>query len=150
VGIGASHARPGDHVYAIIGCKNMMILRPAKSQLGLYQVVGNCCLHGRMDYNALLGSLPEDWRVENGYGGPKRHSLMWFVNSHTGEVTTRDPRLIGDPPGWIYEFDERGYYGNKWRKIGGKEDEYETEDPRLSDLDFLSSRGVDVKDIVLV
>ncbi|KAJ8129662.1 hypothetical protein O1611_g3969 [Lasiodiplodia mahajangana] len=91
VGLAPAATRLGDMTAVILGCSTPMILRPVNSNTG-FQVIGACYIHGLMDAEALLGRLPEPWRFQAAQdaSGVKIPS---YLNSSTGEVIERDPRL---------------------------------------------------------
>ena len=94
----------------------------------------------------MLGPLPKGRHVEDDL--PYRETYeMRFVNNATGESVVEDPRLPQKlPVGWTSKLDSDGdgFFVEvaSGRKIW--------EDPRLFDINFLRSRGVDVQDILLV
>lgn len=144
IGLGCFTSRVGDQIYAIIGCSNLVILRPATN--GQLNVVGTCNMHGFMDFKAVLRPLPDGWHVEED-GPGRRIEGMRFINSRTGTKSIDNPRLPRSlPNGWKSKmgpdrnryFIEEGTGKTCW------------ENPRLSDVAFLRSRGVDIHDILLI
>ena len=74
-----------------------MLLRPADS--GTHHVVGECFVHGLMDAESILGSIPSGWRLEL---HPSTDST-WatsFTDLYTKEHYLEDPRLLALPAQW--------------------------------------------------
>jgi hypothetical protein len=92
-GLAPTMATQGDKIYVILGCHVPMILRAKKD--GNFAVVGHCYLKGHMEAKALLGQLPDGWRVV--YFGSVEAG-MWFAHEQTGIFTRNDPRLGSLPP----------------------------------------------------
>lgn len=88
----------GDRLYAVLGSRKMVILRP-RGAANTYEVVGETYVHGFMDGEALLQPLQAPWRLlykANSTG-------QWyatFANSTAGEITQLDPRLGPLPAEW--------------------------------------------------
>ncbi|KAK1633993.1 heterokaryon incompatibility protein-domain-containing protein [Colletotrichum phormii] len=122
--------------------------RVQKSETSL--VVGATYTHGLMDTEALLGPLPEGWRVrmarESGF-----FDSMHFFSVTEDKTTKEDPRLGDDPPEW--ERLEALRTGNDpWnfaRYRSRKTWDVINSDPRLMP-DALRSRGVRVECYSLV
>jgi hypothetical protein len=150
VGLGTSHARPGDCIAVLLGYNNPIVLRPAVWLFpDRYQVLGDCNLEGFRDLEALLGPLPDGWHVED--QDIQNQWCMYFVDMRPGTLggrqgTFNDPRLSGCPPGYkiVYDSESRKTF------ISDEDGRVYLGDPRLSDGEFLRARGVDIKDIVLV
>jgi hypothetical protein len=102
IGLGPAEIQPGDAICILLGLDYPIALRPVYN--GQYLVIGCCYVHGLMDGEGILGSLPGSWRVE--YWRPnlavveKSIVVPFFVNTETGERTQEDPRLWQLPPGW--------------------------------------------------
>lgn len=97
LGLGPLDARPGDHIWAVLGSRELLILRPASPKTNLfsfpdetpvYQVGGGCSLCGYFEGEAVLGPVPRDIRILK-----HRAEAMVFENTATGEQTLLDPRL---------------------------------------------------------
>jgi hypothetical protein len=75
-----------------------MALRPTAS--GKFQVVGECYVHGLCDTQALLGPLPNDWKIE--MYEDNQHRIGWpiFANNSINMRTWQDPRLPYLPAEW--------------------------------------------------
>ncbi|KAI0026242.1 hypothetical protein F4780DRAFT_774434 [Xylariomycetidae sp. FL0641] len=80
-----------DQVLVVRGRYYPLILTPAPG--GEYQGVG---VHGLMDGDALLGSLPSPWRVRMQKAGDMRFRLHYYKAEADGEMT-EDPSLAGVP-----------------------------------------------------
>ena len=85
-----------DIVAVLLGCDQLMVLRLASSRQ--FRVIGPCYIQGMMDAEGLLGPVIEPWQAQrrnvNGYYTPH------FFNTHTGVVSTEDPRLPPLPDEW--------------------------------------------------
>jgi hypothetical protein len=122
VGCGPKKARAGDVMVIVLGCREMMMLRPAKGedQKGKYHVIGECYLHGAMAAEPLLGPLPEGTRqiLSDEWG-----SLgVGFLDDASGKISQRDPRMeriVGSRE--LEGFDVSGRLEvsrDTWRKAG--------------------------------
>lgn len=95
IGLAPKATRPGDQVCILLGSSRPLVLRPtARLQ---FQVVGECYIHGLANGEALLGPLPDSYRIIHLYG----EGLMVFVDNQTGIVQHSDPRL--KPSDWAAE-----------------------------------------------
>ncbi|SPO04617.1 related to heterokaryon incompatibility protein [Cephalotrichum gorgonifer] len=95
-GLGIECAKPGDRICAILGCKDLLILRPNNQQT--YEVVGPCSIRGFCDAEAVLGPLPSPWAAV--IHRPNVGGAFHFQNRETGESTHVDPRLEPLPVEW--------------------------------------------------
>lgn len=126
-----------------------MILRPTASSIG-FEIIGPCLVHGLMDAEALLGTLPNPWIVEL-YRDNLGYARLHFRNTDTKELTVEDPRLDPVSPEWErFEHDRTqddprwfAYYRNK---VTG---EVMNSDPRMLP-DELRNRGVNLEMFCLV
>jgi hypothetical protein len=144
IGLGCWEARPGDCIYAVLGCHNLLVLRPATP--GHFGVAGICNLHGFMDFEAILGPLPDGWYVEDEELHRDTRDMR-FVDTITGKKLVEDPKLPAElPAGWTREIDGDGHV----TFLNDEKNMFLGEDPRVSDVPFLRSRGVDVQDIFLI
>lgn len=99
LGIATSDAQEGDCLCVLLGLDAPILLRPVAS--GNYAVVGICFVHGLMDGEGLLGSIPSPWKVlYKNTLNTSESSIPYFVNSITGERLDLDPRLPPLPEGW--------------------------------------------------
>ncbi|KAK0639883.1 hypothetical protein B0T16DRAFT_395529 [Cercophora newfieldiana] len=64
--LGTSAAQTGDKLFVILGCSNPMLLHPVEGSDGTNQVVGHCFHPKYMNSEALLGPVPEGWRLPHG------------------------------------------------------------------------------------
>ncbi|KAL8365197.1 hypothetical protein RB595_004145 [Gaeumannomyces hyphopodioides] len=154
IGLAPADARPGDVVTVLLGCDSPVLLRPTKilatpetdtgsgsssreqRQHCYYTVMGECFIHGLQDAAALLGPLPEPWRVELTAGHGNRLSV-WFVNHGKTAATTttadpvrtrEDPRLMKVPLPGAWER-LRGRRGSGEQDGDGEE----ADDPEMFD-----------------
>jgi hypothetical protein len=81
----------GDLVYNILGVESPMILRPVSN--GNFLIVGPCIVHGLMNAEGILGTMPKGWDfiLTRDRGYPEKCCV--FINSATGQQTKEDPRL---------------------------------------------------------
>lgn len=88
----------GDFVCMLLGVDNPMLLRPAAD--GHFLVVGLCFVHGLMNAEGVLGSMPKQWKfiLTRHRGYPEKSCA--FINDETGQETTDDPRLPPLPLPW--------------------------------------------------
>lgn len=128
-----------------LGCDSPMIIRQQSD--GTYQVVGEAFVYALLDAQALLGSLPEPWYVQE--STLHYRPTYWFLNRETGEMTEDDPRL-GPLIGWERLDVEMGpddpHTCQKYKNI--ETGEVINYDPRMS-LDALKARGVDLRTFAL-
>jgi hypothetical protein len=80
----------------ILGCNSPVILRPLGGTT--YRLVGDSFVYGLNDAQALLGKLPDGWRVQV-FDHPEQDFRIEhrFYNEKTTELTAHDPRLENDP-----------------------------------------------------
>lgn len=152
MGISTRHARVGDLVIVALGLYFPMLLRSACQEK--FRIVGRCYVQGLMDGEALVGTVPEPWKVV-----VRRSSdltgvsvlQMRFVHKQTEEDTGNDPRLQSLPPFWeeVDQEDEvrLGVPVQHHRNIVGGE--IINSDPRLLP-DALFARGVPLQRFCLV
>jgi hypothetical protein len=97
IGTGMRGAQSGDLIYVLLGAMQMMLLRKVSvDNPQTYRLVGICSFLGLNWGEVLLGPLPEGYIVEPCYQqheGTYRHS---FVNTATGAISVRDPRITWD------------------------------------------------------
>jgi hypothetical protein len=63
LGAGPPAMRPGDKIFVVLGSKVPLVLRPA--EMGFYQLIGCCYLHGTMDGEAMRHAKQKDSRLED-------------------------------------------------------------------------------------
>jgi hypothetical protein len=142
-GLGPFSTKPGDHVTVLLGCNYPMVLRPTKD--GSYKVVGQAYYDGFMDGEALLGPLPDSFKVAYRF---YRNGREWaYLNQETGVFQAEDPRLGPLPFGWRLETHQNGDSG-QWF-INNETGEKSKTDPRLTS-EALRKRGVPLQVFDLV
>jgi hypothetical protein len=99
MGLVPASAQIGDIVCVFLGCVASMVVRPTKDK-DHYLLVGSCYTHGLMDSEALLGPLPNGWRIY--------FSLLgnYLYVSPDGMTTHQDPRLWPLMSDWELGYDE--------------------------------------------
>jgi hypothetical protein len=120
---------------------------------GRYEVVGECYIQGLMDGEALLGLLPEPWKMQIGPGSEG----LWapgFLDQSTGILSHADPRLdaLGPVPDeWEAVQSERmpGDPKNFQKFRNRSTGEIINSDPRLLP-DALEGRGLQLELLRLV
>lgn len=136
-----------DLLCVLLGCDSPMLLRPTAS--GDFLVVGECYVHGLMDGEALLGPIPNQWRIEmrkgDGFDKP------FFHNTSIGESSTEDPRLRPLPVEWEIvprnRRQEDPYFFKDFRNRTTAE--VMTSDPRMLP-EVLKERGVKLETFQLI
>ncbi|KAF2811268.1 uncharacterized protein BDZ99DRAFT_415778 [Mytilinidion resinicola] len=150
IGLGPASAKPGDLICVLLGSEIPIFLRA--SPLGRFLVVGSGYVHGLSDATALLGSLPEHWRVQVRVGvfGEDSYSLC---NSTTGSRVpmSEDPRLGPLDNGWeAIERDrvhgDPAIFEMYRNRITGEEMD---SDPRMRP-EALKARGVKIQTFPLI
>jgi hypothetical protein len=129
-----------------------MILRPISPDSSeVYQIVGECYVHGLSDAVGLLGHIPYPWRPII-LGDAMGRARQWFLNRITGERTTDDPRL-GPLP---YENWDRAVYERRTddpaifeRFVHLETGETINYDPRMSP-EALKARSVELQTFKIV
>ncbi|KAK4158727.1 HET-domain-containing protein [Cladorrhinum sp. PSN259] len=154
-GTAPAGARVGDVVSLLLGTYAPIILHPTSSAsklpTELFQVVGECYLHGLSDALGLLGPVPDPWRpiITGDALGRQR---QWFLDVVTRRRTLEDPRL---PPlpyrGWERAVYERSVEDPAVfeRFVHVETGETVNYDPRMS-AEALEARGVCLRTFVLV
>ena len=89
VGATLWHSRPHDKVVAIPGVGDPLVIRPLQD--GTYHLVGRCYMHGVMQGEPFLGALPP--RIHQFSKTHGEVDAVFYLNSQSGELTTRDPRF---------------------------------------------------------
>ena len=92
VGFRPNGAQIGDEVFAILGCRCLMLLRPFPER-SRYQVVGQCFVHGFNCGEALLGPLPDETTIITRFEPSIPRFLVYYVNTNTGIESMWDPRI---------------------------------------------------------
>jgi hypothetical protein len=149
-------AEVGDYICVALGCNSSLILHPLPGSTE-FRLRGDCYTHGLMRGEALLGRLPEPWKLRM-LETPK--SDFPFYCNDGNVVTQRDPRLPPLPFGWreLYGWDIDNVYGHEHDDDGEPMDiwfenistkEIVRYDPRLTS-EALKARGVDIKEFTVV
>lgn len=95
-----------------------------------------------MSGEALLGPLPEDWKLARISDGSRR---VWrFLNDKTGQKQREDPRLGPLPKDW--EFLQEDAYEQQYGNLASGRKMWS--DPRMSE-EALEARGVEVEAIAI-
>ncbi|KAK2780550.1 ankyrin and het domain protein [Colletotrichum kahawae] len=128
----------GDEIYVFPGEDVPIVLR--KIEGGRYRVVGPCFMPSLMCREALLGQLPEGWKVQFGW-----KTLYGVITDLDGQIQSEDPRLGELPPGWESEPDDDGHV---WYRYG-PEGVWSLYDPRLTP-ERLADRGVKFEELIIV
>ena len=144
IGTSGLDARLGDQVVVFLGCKNPMILRPAR---GSYQVVGQCYVQGLMCAEALLGPMSVGWEYTMRQDQNSGRYYYAFIHKPSGRVQLEDPRLGRLPEGWrVHHEREDLYINDRTGEYCGKA---YAADPRMTSEE-LRLRGVDMRTFRLV
>jgi hypothetical protein len=151
-GLGPLDALPGDQIWAVLGSRELLVVRPVLSDTSAfssqaiplaYQVGGGCSLCGYFEGEAVLGPVPDNMRILK-----HRAGAMIFENTETGEQSFLDPRLSSlgiDLTAFLSKLEQQ--------KHGDALDDFH---PWLevTDIDYLRARlasiGVKLQDLHLV
>ncbi|OAL43523.1 hypothetical protein IQ07DRAFT_580167 [Pyrenochaeta sp. DS3sAY3a] len=151
-GVGKGTSQPNDKVCVLLGCPLPVILR--ETSPNEHQLVGCAYVHGIMDAETLLGPLPRDFKVVRQLPWNAARSDVvhrTFINIHTKDVTTQDPRLGPLPEQWV----EVSVTAEMWpfkvlqafeNRVTG---EVVNSDPRMG-VEELRGRGVVLEKFVVV
>lgn len=91
IGLAPENAQLGDLICVFRGCRTLMLIRLASDSR--YQVVGSCYVHGHMDGEAVLGPLPEHYRIMSVLD-ERLGTYKWgFEDQRTRRIQFNDPRL---------------------------------------------------------
>lgn len=146
-GLGPWGIQSFDHICAVLGCGQLLVLRPRKGDKDHFLVVGNWNLLGFMHLQALLGALLNGWRFSESSDWGQTEE-MYFVEQGS-KIRTRADLCLDDEshPGWqnILNGDDGP---NSWKNNDTGEES--RQDPRHSDVQFLKNKGADIKDIYLI
>ena len=129
----------GDMICVFLGVESPITLR---SEGEHFKVLGECFVRSFQDASALLGPLPESWRVQLRIHITPR---FCFVDSSSGKEDFDDPRL--DPlDGWkslnSYSEGDNPRISNNFQNL--LTGEVINSDPRLQP-DNLRQKGVDLR-----
>jgi hypothetical protein len=154
-GVCSQFSRCGDRVAVLLGCYSPLILRPTIVEgSNCFIVIGESYVEGLMNNQALLGPIPEGWRLHPVH--IEGRTVPGYANANT--TTQQDPRAPL-PPGWRYiygsieepqeiEPDNEDEMTEVWFEnvVTGESTQY---DPRLTP-EALRQRGVELQELVLV
>ncbi|KAH0427354.1 ankyrin and het domain protein [Colletotrichum camelliae] len=133
-------AQVEDKIYVFPGERLPIILRTIEG--GRYRVVGPCFMPSLMHREALLGQLPEGWKVQF----RAIHDMVMVITDPDGQIQIEDPRLGKLPPGW--EQSAPDYEGRiVYRE--GPDGAWSEDDPRLTP-ERLAARGVKLEELIIV
>ena len=127
----------------------MAIFRPNK--FGQHRVVGQGYLHGFVDTEAFLGSLPSCWETKIVFDFVNYSTFPLFVNKETGVESTEDPRLGPVADDWqrlepVRTAYDPSYYAKFRNRLTG---DVMNSDPRMQPEE-LERRGVKLQTFSLV
>ncbi|GIZ41074.1 hypothetical protein CKM354_000439000 [Cercospora kikuchii] len=91
VGFGPVEMQEHDQICVLLGLSTPLILRPVIGSSDTFRIIGWCYVHGQMDSEALLGSLPTGWRVEQHF--LERRQFPMYTNDDLRRMQREDPRL---------------------------------------------------------
>jgi hypothetical protein len=153
LGCGPPTVAPGDKVFVLAGYDKPVLLRPTYFTVPstCYHHMGPLYVHGLMEGQGLLGSIPSPWRYTIDVHDDQRRQAVSFLNCETNGISLHDPRLDMLPQEWdeVEEEDDARlvfhtqHYKNK---ITG---EIINSDPRMLP-EALEARGVYLETIALV
>ena len=105
-GVGPAATELSDLIVVFTGCNSPIVLRPMHN--GAYRIVGECYIHEYMSGEALLGPLPDVYKlyVNVDESGAEKYS---FINQKSGETRLKDPRLDFLRTG-IFEDGRKAYF----------------------------------------
>ncbi|KAI2782853.1 HET-domain-containing protein [Daldinia loculata] len=133
IGISPALAQPGDEVYTLLGCSDLLLLRPQGNNK--FQAIGRCFVLGLALNEALLGPLPVNIRAIQSYNKRFGGYVPAFRDISSGEIFYEDPRLKSLPVD--LEGFRRRLQDNPFSKL-------------YIEPDIFRERGVDLKCIDLV
>ena len=118
IGLGPLSTKPGDVVFELLGCSSPMVLRPSLAEPSKFTVVGECYVYGLEDAAALLGTLPQEWKVQCHIHKESRQAYRVYLNKISGDVIEDDPRLPPLPAYWtaLWLKGIRGFKNTQERK----------------------------------
>ncbi|KAH7152885.1 heterokaryon incompatibility protein-domain-containing protein [Dactylonectria macrodidyma] len=91
IALAPQQTQPGDIICTLLGLQNQIVLR--KMDDGTFKVVGVCFAYGLNFGEAVLGRIPDNYRMVSTYNEELKTYLGVFENKETGEIETVDPRL---------------------------------------------------------
>lgn len=132
LGLGHNACQQGDILFAIIGCRRLMVLRK-DNQRDVHRVIGKFDHPAYMDGEAILGQLPPGWKATYTHGLHASNRPK-FVHEN-GLSQWQDPRMrfAPLPLGWHEKQDSNGC--PYWFHVG-RDDERSYVDPRLTYMEL--------------
>lgn len=92
IGVGPLGSQIGDEIFAVLGCRSLMLLRPNPNRSS-YQVVGPCFMHSFNWGEALLGPLPNGYTIISRFQPWRSGYLPHYINLNIGTESMWDPRI---------------------------------------------------------
>ena len=96
VGMGPPGVQIGDRIYAILGCRSLMVLRATQhgsTSESRYQVVAPCFMHGLNRGETLLGPLPDGCTVVPRFQTSIQSYVSYYVGVRADTESMWDPRI---------------------------------------------------------
>ncbi|KAE9580636.1 hypothetical protein CGMCC3_g3402 [Colletotrichum fructicola] len=138
-GLSSSAALVGDEIWVVLGFRFPLLIRPVEDSK--YRVVGPCYVPQLSNGEAVLGPLPDGWKVMFHPSGSPH-----FV-APDGSGTIQDPRLEKElPPGWEQK-ESPDHSQLLWKRT--EDENWRTLDPRQTP-EKLEDRGVKLEMITVV
>jgi hypothetical protein len=106
IGFTRATVQSQDKVVILLGHERPILLRTVShsNKTVKNQVVGESYIHGLMEGQAILGSIPTPWsvmlRLSDSLLNPQRRNETYFYNSDTMVRSRHDPRLEALPNEW--------------------------------------------------
>ncbi|KAK7957721.1 HET-domain-containing protein [Apiospora saccharicola] len=144
----------GDCLFVPLGCSAPIAIRRQRNMEGhTYRLVGPVYVSGLMDGEALLGELPDTWRILYDTFHRYADEGVLYKNLETGSLVKTDPRLESiplpeewEPVAWTRKEIDPAICCRFKNKATGELINY---DPRMTGK-ALKERGVDIQEITLV
>ncbi|KAF4839486.1 hypothetical protein CGCSCA4_v011218 [Colletotrichum siamense] len=138
-GSGSGAARIGDEIFVVLGCDFPLVMRHVEDSK--YSIVGPCYVPRLSHGEAVLGPLPNGWKML--FDGRGLETFTAPDGSHTLE----DPRLEMDlPPGWEQKQKSNRSYLT-WKRT--EDNTWRIFDPRQTP-EKLEARGIKLEMITVV
>ncbi|KAI6091906.1 HET-domain-containing protein [Hypoxylon rubiginosum] len=91
LGIASESARLGDEICCVLGCEELLLLRPLEN--GTFKLVGPCRVPELSNGESFLGPLPDNLRPVRVYNKVTGYHEYGFKDVSSGKTTYEDPRL---------------------------------------------------------